>query len=164
MRIPRSALWFAGGIVLTALVGAVAAQTNYLGVVFLADPTTPSRQMTVNADGSINVETGSGTPIPVVPSPVAYTKTIITLAAATSATLLSASSAYKAVCFMNIGATNPFTFTDGAAAAVVGQGEAINPASAVGNQGSEYCYPAPPTNAVQGISTGGTTVVVKVGQ
>lgn len=38
-----------------------AAQTNYLGTVFIADPTVPTRQMTVNADGSINTVT-SGTP------------------------------------------------------------------------------------------------------
>lgn len=31
-----------------------ASQTNYLGTVFIADPTTPTRQMTINADGSIN--------------------------------------------------------------------------------------------------------------
>jgi hypothetical protein len=39
-----------------------AAQTNYLGTVFLADPTTPTRQLVINADGSINVDglTGSG--------------------------------------------------------------------------------------------------------
>lgn len=40
-------------------VGAVtvawAAQTNYLGVVFIADSTIPTRQMVVNSDGSINV-------------------------------------------------------------------------------------------------------------
>ena len=36
-------------------VAALAAQTNYLGTVFIADTTTPSHQLTVNADGSINV-------------------------------------------------------------------------------------------------------------
>lgn len=41
---------------------AYAAQTNFLGVVFIADPTVTSRQMTVNADGSINIGTGGGTP------------------------------------------------------------------------------------------------------
>ena len=34
---------------------ALAAQTNYLGVVFVADPTTLTRQIAVNSDGSINV-------------------------------------------------------------------------------------------------------------
>lgn len=32
-----------------------AAQTNYLGTVFIADSTNLTRQMTVNSDGSINV-------------------------------------------------------------------------------------------------------------
>lgn len=38
-----------------AVTVAVAARTNYLGTVFIADSTVPSRQMTVNANGSINV-------------------------------------------------------------------------------------------------------------
>lgn len=36
-------------------VSAFAVQTNYLGVMFVADTTIPTRQMTVNADGSVNV-------------------------------------------------------------------------------------------------------------
>lgn len=42
----------AGAMLVTTLLAR--ADTNYLGTVFLSDPTTPSRQMTVNADGSIN--------------------------------------------------------------------------------------------------------------
>ena len=38
-----------------ATVAALAAQTNYLGTVFIADPTTPTQQMAVNSNGSINV-------------------------------------------------------------------------------------------------------------
>lgn len=34
---------------------AFAAQTNYLGTVFVADPNTLTRQIAVNSDGSINV-------------------------------------------------------------------------------------------------------------
>lgn len=48
-----SALLGAGAVVF-------AAQTNFLGVVFIADPTTTSRQMAVNADGSINVNSSGG--------------------------------------------------------------------------------------------------------
>lgn len=40
---------FAGGIGVTK-----AAQTNYLGTVFMADSTTPSQQLKINSDGSIN--------------------------------------------------------------------------------------------------------------
>jgi hypothetical protein len=34
---------------------AVAQRTNYLGTVFIADTTTPTNQLKVNLDGSINV-------------------------------------------------------------------------------------------------------------
>lgn len=51
-----------------ALIGvAWAAQTNYLGTVFVADSTTPSQQLSINADGSVptagrqSVTTGSAT-------------------------------------------------------------------------------------------------------
>lgn len=42
-----------------------AAQTNYLGTVFIADTTTPTQQLKVNADGSINVDAAI-TPSPTV--------------------------------------------------------------------------------------------------
>lgn len=41
---------FASGVGVTR-----AAQTNYLGTVFMADTTTPANQLKINADGSINV-------------------------------------------------------------------------------------------------------------
>lgn len=41
--------------ILGATAGVWAAQTNYLGTVFIADPTTLTRQIAVNSDGSINV-------------------------------------------------------------------------------------------------------------
>ena len=50
--------------IIGATVVAVAARTNYLGTVFIADTTTPTQQLAVNADGSINVDaafTPSGT-------------------------------------------------------------------------------------------------------
>lgn len=37
-----------------------AAQTNYLGAVFIADSTVPSRQLTINSDGSAAVQSPSG--------------------------------------------------------------------------------------------------------
>lgn len=40
-----------------------AAQTNFLGVVFLADPTTPSQQAAISAAGALSVSvSGGGTP------------------------------------------------------------------------------------------------------
>ena len=53
--------YFAAPIAAALLSGVIvawAAQNNYLGTVFIADSTVPSRQLTVNSDGSINV-TGS---------------------------------------------------------------------------------------------------------
>jgi hypothetical protein len=46
---------------IAASLAAWAAQTNYLGTVFVADPTTLTNQLKVNADGSINVSTTGGT-------------------------------------------------------------------------------------------------------
>ena len=97
------------------------------------------------------------------PGTASYTTSVVTLTAATSAQLLAAGT-YKSVCFMNIGTANPFTFVDGAGPAVVGQGQALNPAASTGNQGGGYCYPVPPSTAIQAISTLGTTVAVTVGQ
>lgn len=48
------------GVSIVSMVAAYAAQTNYLGTVFIADPTTPTRQMAVNADGSINATVTGG--------------------------------------------------------------------------------------------------------
>lgn len=52
--------------VVTAIISgtllAWAAQTNYLGTVFIADPTVPTRQMTVNSNGSINAAITGGLP------------------------------------------------------------------------------------------------------
>lgn len=50
----RTALIAAMAAVVSAVATAWAAQTNYLGTVFIADPTTPTRQLVVNSDGSIN--------------------------------------------------------------------------------------------------------------
>ena len=44
--------------ILVYAVPAFAQQTNYLGTVFIADPTTPTQQLKVNSDGSINANTG----------------------------------------------------------------------------------------------------------
>lgn len=97
--------------------------------------------------------------------PQVYADTVKSLTAATDTTLLAASTAgrNKSVCLMNIG-LNPVTITNGASAAVVGNGQALSPAAGAGFQGGGYCYPGPPTNAIHGISTLGTTVIVTVGQ
>lgn len=91
-----------------------------------------------------------------------FADTVKTLSAATDTTLFAAATANKSVCLMNIG-LNPVTITNGASAAVVGNGQALSPASAAGFQGGGYCYPLSPTNAIHGISTLGTIVIVTVG-
>jgi hypothetical protein len=63
------------------LVIAQSAQNHYLGVVFVADPTVTTRQMTVNADGSINT-TGSSS------SSSSSTGTVAPGTAATNSTLV----------------------------------------------------------------------------
>lgn len=45
-------------------VAAWAAQTNYLGTIFIADSTVPTRQLQVNSDGSINATVISGAAVP----------------------------------------------------------------------------------------------------
>lgn len=105
----------------------------------------------------------STNPIYTAPATTAYTDTVKSLTANTDTTLLAASATNKSVCLMNIG-LNPATITNGASAAVVGNGQALSPAPAAGFQGGGYCYPLPPTNAIHAISTLGTTIIVTVGQ
>lgn len=102
-------------------------------------------------------------PIFIVPGTATYTDTVKSLTAATDTTLLAATANLKSVCIMNIG-LNPVTFTNGATAAVVGNGQALAPAAVAGQQGGGYCWPLPPSTAIHAISTGGSTVIVTVGQ
>ncbi len=62
-----------GALVLAGIGAAVAQQTNYIGAVFISDKTTPSRQLTVNSDGSINTTTtlAAATTVTVIPSATA---------------------------------------------------------------------------------------------
>lgn len=66
---------------------AIAAQTNYLGTVFIADTTTPANQLKVNADGSVNTTPSSGTTSPA-PYQVTWigNQTNLTLASSTALT------------------------------------------------------------------------------
>lgn len=107
------------------------------------------------------VPTGSSSsPTTVTPANSTCTDTSVALTAATSTTLITATTGLKSLTFMDIG-TNPVTFVEGNSAAVVGNGMALTGASGAGQQGGAYDYPSPPINAVQGISTLGTTVIVK---
>ncbi len=68
-------LKFAVALLLGCALPAEAAQTNYLGTIFVADPTILTRQLTVNADGSINV-----TPAPSTTAPPPYVYTYVATA------------------------------------------------------------------------------------
>lgn len=56
----RTVLVSAGVALLCSGAIVYAAQSNFLGVVFIGDPTTTSQQMAVNSDGSINVKSSGG--------------------------------------------------------------------------------------------------------
>jgi hypothetical protein len=60
MKTWKVVLIAAGCALISASVVAWAAQTNYLGTVFIADSTTPTQQLKVNSDGSINVDSSGG--------------------------------------------------------------------------------------------------------
>lgn len=55
-------LWILGGLLVGGVVVAKAAQTNYVGTFFLADPTALTNQLKVNSDGSLNTSVASGSP------------------------------------------------------------------------------------------------------
>lgn len=80
-------------VVLTiGMAAAWAAQTNYIGTVFIADTTTPANQLTVNADGSINATVISGGGVP----SIAGTANQITETGSPGATTLSIPSDFRA--------------------------------------------------------------------
>lgn len=113
-----------------------------------------------SATNPLPVISSSSSPTTVTPANSTCTDTSVALTAATSTTLITATTGLKSLTFMDIG-TNPVTFVEGNSAAVVGNGMALTGASGAGQQGGAYDYPSPPINAVQGISTLGTTVIVK---
>jgi len=105
-----------------------------------------------NAIGSVTANPYAGT----------ITATVVTLTAATSATLIASNSTRKGLRWQNIGA-NPATVVPGGSAAVVGNGPNYNgPPQGTGFQGGGESFEgaAVPTNAFQAISTGGTTIIV----
>ena len=87
--------------VIGATVVALATQTNYLGTVFIADTTTPSNQLKVNSDGSINTSLSSQYPsgsTPITGNSTGTTGAVVgTLAAATGKTTY--------ICGLNVSAT-----------------------------------------------------------
>lgn len=67
---------------------ALATQTNYLGTVFIGDATTPSQQMKVNSDGSINT-TGAATSTPLTPTDISPSSNLTLVTGGASQTLIA---------------------------------------------------------------------------
>jgi hypothetical protein len=73
-----------------------AAQTNYVGTFFLADPTTLTNQLKVNSDGSINTNSGSSSE-PSIPGPTTATSTNGGAQAAFSTNTITTTNTYQQV-------------------------------------------------------------------
>jgi hypothetical protein len=87
-----------------------------------------------------------------------------TLAAATAAILVPASSQRTFLSIQNTGGTNPFVFKIGSAPLSATDGICLDPASAVGGQGGSYEFSDKvPVDAIYGYSTAGTTVNISDG-
>jgi hypothetical protein len=94
------------------------------------------------------------------PAPCAWSYASVTLTAATSATILAAGN-YKSVILMDVGSNPVDRFAAGTSPITASSpGFALDPPS--NKQGGSFAFPLPPTNAVQAISTLGTTVTVAV--
>lgn len=144
-RMPKFAAWLALGLIVGASFTALAAQTNYLGTIFVADPNTPTRQMTVNADGSINTNGTSG---PATSTPAAPDISTITTGG-TAVNAFSAGHCAKGCMLINpSGATQPMVVNGvGTASGTVTNG--ANIAIPVGGQ---FAFTAR-TNAISAISS-----------
>lgn len=104
-------------------------------------------------------------PLPVSGNTITWTQTKVTLTAATSATLLPANAARRALRWMNTGA-NPVTIAPGAVTVTVGDGMNYNAGAGAGQQGGadSFGINEVSTDAFSAISTLGTTVIVWEGQ
>jgi len=97
-------------------------------------------------------------------APIAWTQTIVTLSAATSATLIAANASRKKLRWMVTG-TNPMTVAPGAVTVVVNVGMNYNGNSGVGTQGGSDTFDGDASQqAFSAISTLGTTLTVWEGK
>jgi hypothetical protein len=141
--------------ILGATVIAIAAQTNYLGTVFIADTTTPTQQLKVNADGSINVSVAGQYPsgsTPITGNSTGTTGAVVgTLAATTGKTTY--------ICGLNVSATGgtaaigPITVAGTVTASLVFE---LN-STVGGNNLSENFSPCIPASATNTTITTTTT-------
>ena len=141
--------------VIGATVVALATQTNYLGTVFIADTTTPSNQLKVNSDGSINTSLSSQYPsgsTPITGNSTGTTGAVVgTLAAATGKTTY--------ICGLNVSATGgtaaigPITVANTVTGSLVFE---MN-STVAGNNLSENFSPCIPASAADTAITTTTT-------
>jgi hypothetical protein len=98
------------------------------------------------------------------PTEVLVTQTVQTLTAATDAALTGTGPGNRMVCVMNIG-TGLVSLNFGAAA-VAGQGWALNAAGGAGQAGGSICWygDTVPRSVIHAISTAGSTIVTLVGR
>jgi hypothetical protein len=101
----------------------------------------------------------------VAPGAIVITQTVVTLTAATSATLIAANASRRYLCWMNTG-TAPMTVAPGVVTVVAGTGMNYDPGSSASNQGGVFCQESITVSqqAFSAISTAGTKVTVWEGQ
>lgn len=116
---------------------------------------------TVNARVGVSAASTNQANSQVSSSSVTWTQSIVTLSAATSATLLAANASRKALRWMVTG-TNPMTVAPGVVTVTAGQGLNYSAGSGTGQQGGADSFGPNEvsTQAFSAISTSGTTVAV----
>lgn len=104
-------------------------------------------------------------PLPVSPATITWTQTKVSLAPATSATLIAANASRRALRWMNTG-LNPVTVAPGGATVTAGNGFNYAPGSGVGTAGgfATFDINEVSSDSFSAISTLGTTVEVWEGQ
>jgi hypothetical protein len=151
----KTVLIAAFAAILGATVVALATQTNYLGTVFIADATTPTQQLAVNANGSINVSVSSQ--FPSGSTPITGNATGTTGAVVGSLAGTSGKTTY--ICGLNVSATGgtaaigPITVANTVTASLVFE---LN-STVAGSNISENFSPCIPANAAATAITTTTT-------
>lgn len=139
-----------------AVVAAWAAQTNYLGTIFVADPTIPTHQMSVNADGSINATLVGGGFV----TSVTGTANEITASPTTGAVIVSLPTALTFTGKTVTGGTFAAPTVTGSftATGLVTNADLVNPATTVNGQTCTLGSTCTITASASAITVGSTTI------
>jgi hypothetical protein len=150
---------------LTALLALPALADQYRDPADLSVVSPGTVMETAPARGGVPNPVSPTNPLPTGPSAITITQTIVTLTAATSATLIAANANRRYLCWMNTG-TAPMTVAPGAVTVVAGTGMNYDPGSSASNQGGSFCQDGVTVSqqAFSAISTAGTKVTVWEGQ